>query len=82
MAERPTVGITVSKATISLRIVAEGADERECLAQIVDTEMQIRECLGDLVFGYDEDELQHVVIRECARQRLTLATAEVGSGDS
>lgn len=77
---QPTVGITVSKATISLRIVAEAATDQECCDQIQSTEATIRKCLGDYVFGYGEDELQHAVIQLCLAQGLILASGEVGSG--
>jgi nicotinamide-nucleotide amidase len=77
---QPTVGITVNKATISLRIAAEGATEQECLQQIQATESAIRQCLGNLVFGTDEQELQDAVVEACATRHVTLATAEVGSG--
>jgi nicotinamide-nucleotide amidase len=76
---KPTVGITVSKATISLRIMAEGATLDECNQQIAETESIIQESLGDLVFGRGEDELQHAVIALCSAQQTTLATGEVGA---
>lgn len=77
---RPTVGITVSKATISLRILAEGATEQECCEQIFGTHLAIQEHLGDLVFGAGDQELQHAVVCLCAAQHKTLAAAEVDSG--
>ena len=77
---QPRVGITASKATIILRITAEGSTERECDAAIEPTVATIRHCLGDLVFGEDQDELQHAVVRLLREQNRTLATAEWGSG--
>jgi nicotinamide-nucleotide amidase len=77
---RPTVGITVSKATISLRIMAEGATEDECAEQIETTRQVIHEHLSDLIFGHGEDELQHSVVRLCAESGQTLAVAEIDSG--
>jgi nicotinamide-nucleotide amidase len=77
---QPTVGITVSKATISLRIAAEGISEEQCQQQIDLTSSTIRQCLGQLVFGEGEDELAHAVMRLAAAGNLTLATAEGGSG--
>ena len=59
----PRVGITVSDATITLRITASGPDEAACRKSIAPTEAQIRELLGVLVFGEEEDELQHAVVR-------------------
>jgi nicotinamide-nucleotide amidase len=73
---RPTVGITASKATITLRITADGATEEECQAAIAPVEATIHQCLGTLVFGAGEDELQHVVVRLLRERGKTLATAE------
>jgi nicotinamide-nucleotide amidase len=76
---RPTVGITAGKATITLRITADGATEEECLAAIAPVEDTIRQCLGTLVFGEGDDELQHVVVRLLRDRGKTLATAECGT---
>jgi nicotinamide-nucleotide amidase len=77
---RPTVGITASKATLTLRITADGASEEECTAAIAPVEATIRQCLGTLVFGEGDDELQHVVVRLLRERGKTLATAECGTG--
>ncbi|MEN6449283.1 MAG: CinA family nicotinamide mononucleotide deamidase-related protein [Thermoguttaceae bacterium] len=73
---RPTVGITASKATVTLRIAAEGATEAECLAAIEPTETTIRQCLGKLVFGEEDDQLQDAVARLLDVRAETLATAD------
>jgi nicotinamide-nucleotide amidase len=75
----PTVGITASRATITLRIVAEGATREECEAQIEPTAAAIRECLGSLVYGEGDDELQDSVIGLLRKHRRTLATVEIGT---
>ncbi|MCC7084758.1 MAG: CinA family nicotinamide mononucleotide deamidase-related protein [Pirellulales bacterium] len=76
----PQVGITVHGATITLRITAEGDTADECFRRMEPTIATIRECLGDLVFGEGDDELEHAVVRLLKQQQKTLATAEWGSG--
>jgi nicotinamide-nucleotide amidase len=76
----PSVGITVHQATITLRISAEGSSEEECEQLIQPTLDTIRTCLGDLVFGDEDEELQHVVMRLLAERGMTLSVAEWGTG--
>jgi nicotinamide-nucleotide amidase len=75
----PQVGINASRATIILRIVAEGASEAECRAQIESTVAEIRQCLGTLVYGEGDDELHDVVIRMLRERGQTLASAEIAT---
>lgn len=73
----PSVGITVSKATITLRITATADSKEDCKTQIAETESLIRDCLGDLVFGEQEDELHDVVARELKRRKKKIGVFEV-----
>jgi len=76
----PRVGITVHQGTITLRITATGRDERACNQLIEPTVATVRQCLGKLVFGEEEDdELQHAVLRLLDRRQATVATAECGT---
>ncbi|MFM8435038.1 MAG: competence/damage-inducible protein A [Planctomycetia bacterium] len=75
----PLVGITAHEATITLRIVAHGADEAACLAKIAPTEQLIRDVLGDLVYGVEDDEIEDAALAALARAGGTLATAEIGT---
>ena len=76
---RPSVGINASKTTIILRIAADGPTEAECHAAIEPTVATIRQCLGTLVFGEEDEELQHAVVRLLCDHKKTLATVECGT---
>jgi len=76
----PQVGITVHGTTITLRITAAGESAEACYRSMGPTIATIHQCLGDLVFGEGDDELEHAVIRLLAAHHKTLATAEWGSG--
>ncbi|HTU23774.1 MAG TPA: CinA family nicotinamide mononucleotide deamidase-related protein [Pirellulales bacterium] len=75
----PSVGITVHEATITLRITAAGPTAAACQAAIAPTEETIREALGVLVFGTEDDELEDVVVRLLGEQRRTVASIEWGT---
>lgn len=78
--QTPEVGITVSDAVISLRILGRGVDERAAREQIAPVEALIRERLGRLVFGVDGEDLEDAVAHLMERSHLTLATAESVTG--
>ena len=75
----PRVGITVSGATITLRVTASAPDEKAAYTAIDPTLQVIREQLGVLVFGEEDDELQHAVARLLAAEGKSIATAETWS---
>jgi nicotinamide-nucleotide amidase len=76
----PSVGITVHQATITLRITAQGETPAAARAAMEPTILTIHQSLGDLIFGYEEDELQDAVVRLLKERRLTLALLEMGTG--
>ncbi len=76
----PEVGITVHEATITMRITAHGETEQECDDKIAAVKAIINERMGDLVFGEEDEELEHAVVRLLNKRQLTLATAESGTG--
>lgn len=75
----PAVGITVSQATITLRITAEGETAEEAFVAMEPTIATIHECLGDLVYGEEDDELHHAIARSMSQRAQTLSTVEWGS---
>jgi len=75
----PRVGITVSAATISLRIATEAETEALCDEMIDVTRQEIIERVGQYVFGEGEDfELQHALAQTLQRRGERVATLEIG----
>ncbi len=75
----PTVGITVSRATITLRIAGRAHTEEAFRQLIQPTVDEIRSALGDLVFGCGDDTLQSVVADRLRATNQSCATIEVGA---
>jgi nicotinamide-nucleotide amidase len=76
----PEVGITVGDATISLRILARAPTLAEAQAQTEPVERIIRERLGEMVFGVEDEDLQDAVVSLLASRRKTLSVAEGVTG--
>jgi nicotinamide-nucleotide amidase len=75
----PLVGITAHEATITLRIAARGPTAEACDVKIAATERLIRDCLGELVFGVEDDELEDATLAAVDSAGATLAIAESGT---
>lgn len=76
----PIVGITVSKATITLRIAALCSSESEFQEKIQPTLHEIHSQLGLLVFGEGEIDIDEAVHRMLIELGMTLGVLEVGAG--
>jgi nicotinamide-nucleotide amidase len=72
----PLVGITVSGATITLRITASGPNDAACQQAMAPTVTEIRDILGPLVFGEEDEELEHAVVRLLDERKESVAVAE------
>lgn len=76
---QPRVGITVSSATISLRISAIADTESQCQAMIAATREEILQRVGDLYFGDGETFEQHHAVDQTLQQLGgRLAVIELG----
>lgn len=75
----PRVGITVSRATISLRIATEAESEVESQLQRQATVDEILAAFPDLIFGEGDGlELEHAVVNQLRQQKQTLSVLEFG----
>ncbi len=74
----PRVGITVSRATITLRVASTAVSQQQAAENMQSTIQLIRDTFGDFVFGQGEQELPDVILNELARRSESLAVIEIG----
>lgn len=74
----PTVGLAAHTGVVDIRIAAKAKNETDADAMIAQIESQVRERLGDVVFGADEDKLEDVVLNAVAKRGWTLIGVESG----
>ncbi|HSJ86954.1 MAG TPA: CinA family nicotinamide mononucleotide deamidase-related protein [Anaerolineales bacterium] len=74
----PTVGLAAHTGVVDIRIAAKAKDEAEADEMISQIENQVRERLGDVVFGVDEDKLEDVTLTTVAKRGWTLVGVESG----
>jgi nicotinamide-nucleotide amidase len=75
-AGQATMAYLASAGEVRVRLTAVGATREEALAEIAPVEARIREELGDIVYGVDDETLEAVVGRLLRERGLTMATAE------
>jgi len=74
----PTVGLAAHTGVVDIRIAVKARNEAEADEKIANIENQIRERLGNVVFGADEDRLESVTLNEVAKRGWTLVGIESG----
>jgi len=79
-AGNPEVGLMAEGGVISVRILAKGDSRREAETVASDAEKEIRDRLGDCIFGTEDEGLEHAVARELVRTGKTLSVAESCTG--
>jgi nicotinamide-nucleotide amidase len=73
----PTVGTLASIGDVKIRITATSDSSEEADRLIQNMEREIRNRLGVLIYGVDDETLQGNVVRLLDEKRLTLAVVEV-----
>ncbi|HZJ58386.1 MAG TPA: competence/damage-inducible protein A [Clostridia bacterium] len=76
----PTVAPLAGESELTLRITAKTPRSNDPSSLIQPLETQIRERLGDVVYGVDNDTLESVVVNLLAGSNKTIATAESCTG--
>jgi nicotinamide-nucleotide amidase len=63
-----------------VRLTAKAATKQEAASLIEAEEHELRAILGDLVFGVDDETMEHAVIQRCCDRGWTLGVAESMTG--
>ena len=78
MLSNPTVGLAAHTGVVDIRIAAKAKNEADADEKIARIEQQVRERLGDVVFGADDEKLEDVVLSTVAKRGWTLIGVESG----
>ena len=65
---------------IKVRLTAKGADSQQAHAVLDEWQAKVLEVVGDVVFGFDADNMESVVLNLLREQGLTLGLAESVTG--
>ena len=76
----PTVGVLAHPGQVDVRITAKAKDQNSAMTLIKPIEKDIRQLLGDNIFGVDEDTLENIVGNLLEKFNLTISTCEDISG--
>lgn len=75
----PTVGLAAHPAQTDIRITAKAASEAEADAMIAPVEQEIRQRLGNVIYGVEQQTLEEVVARMLVEHQLTVALLETNT---
>ena len=76
----PQINCTVSFGVITLHIIASATDKSQAQQMVEQDETELRNILGNLVYGVAEQTLAEVVGQQLAQQKKTLTVAESCTG--
>lgn len=75
----PTVGLAAHSGQTDIRITAKAGDEQEADRLIAPVEAELRQRLGDWIYGTGTETLEEVVCALLADQQASLASVEGGT---
>lgn len=76
----PKIGTMVSEGVVSVCLCVTAESRHKALELLDKTEQEVRHLLGEVVFGVDEEGLEHAVASLLKRSNKTIATAESCTG--
>jgi nicotinamide-nucleotide amidase len=78
--ENPTIAFLASAGEIKIRITALAQSDAEARAIIAPIEREVRDRIGDRIFGADDETIERVIRRELEQRGWTIGTAESATG--
>jgi nicotinamide-nucleotide amidase len=78
--ENPSIAFLASAGEIKIRITALANSDVEARSLIAPVESEVRDLIGDRIFGTDDDTIERVIRRELESRRWTIGTAESATG--
>ena len=78
--DQPDIGLSAKETGVDIRIISRATSADQAQAMIENTEKEIREKLGDAVYGVDDLEMEEIVGALLKQSRLKLAIAESCTG--
>ncbi|HEX2914670.1 MAG TPA: competence/damage-inducible protein A [Chloroflexia bacterium] len=76
----PTLATYAKNDGIHLRVTAKAEDEATARDQIFEMEMKVRERLGTLIYGQDDETIEGVIGEMLMDRSMSLAVMEAGTG--
>ena len=76
----PTVGLAAHAGTVDVRLTAKAEDVEQAARMLADLEAQVRQRLGDWIYGADGESLAGAVLAQLAARQQTMAVIERGLG--
>ncbi|GAB4501488.1 MAG: CinA family nicotinamide mononucleotide deamidase-related protein [Anaerolineales bacterium] len=76
----PTVGLAAHAGAVDIRITARAQDEDEANRRIAEIEADLRQRLGSVIYGADDEKLEAVLLALLAARNARLSVVEANSG--
>jgi nicotinamide-nucleotide amidase len=76
----PTIAPYAKDGEVHLRMTAKCKEESEADRLLAELETQVKGLLGDHIYGFDNESLEHVVYKLLKEKKLTLSIAESCTG--
>ena len=78
--DNPTVGLSAHPGAVDIRVTAKAKDATTAQQLLDDMETQLRDRLGDMIYGLDDVSIEGVIVNMLVERGLKLAILETNTG--